>query len=444
MSRWADVNEVFSYLESFTDLERGAFNPREYRLERMDRLLREFGNPHRAYPVIHVAGSKGKGSVCTFAAYCCKAVGARVGLYMSPHVSDYRERITLHGGGTSAAQRDAHVLHCGAQVADYVSRLSTEVGEETLPTTFELLTLLAFLVFREAGCNMVVVEVGLGGRLDATNLVSPKVTVITRIELEHTDYLGDTLEAVAREKGGIIKPGVPVILAHQEPEAREVLENIAVEREAPLTIAKDSVEIQPGTTTNSGTDVTLRFTDGLQVRTKLKLLGAIQASNAALAALAVRCAMPEATGDELSAGLAESWLPGRGELWRGDPRILLDGAHTPESIRTVLQIARDLEPDARRRVLIYGSVKGKQHESMLRILMDHFKEVIVSRPGRFKESNTAELTESCKSLGGSCRRIDEMAEALAAARSMSGGLVVVTGSFHLVGEARRLLEAEER
>ena len=444
MSRWTSVDDVFSYLESFLNLERGSFNPREYRLERMARLLGEFGEPHRAYPVIHVAGSKGKGSVCTFTAHCCAAAGARVGLYMSPHVSDYRERITLLGHGTSEAQRDAHVLSMGERIAAYVDRLRAEESEETLPTTFELLTLLAFLVFREAGCSMAVVEVGLGGRLDATNLVSPVVTVITRIELEHTDYLGDTLASVAREKGGIIKPGIPVIVANQEEEVREVLRSIAAERGAPLVAAQNSVEIQACVTTDSGTDVTYRFTDGLQVQTRLKLLGAIQASNAALAALAVRHAMPETTGDTLSTGLAEAWLPGRAELWHGDPRILLDGAHTPESIRTVLQIVRDLEPDAQRRVLVYGSVKGKQHGTMLQILLDHFSEIIISRPGRFKKSNTIELVESCKSLGGNCRRIDEMSEALAAARSAAGGLVVVTGSFHLIGEARRILDAGER
>jgi len=442
VSRWTGIDDVFSYLESFTNLERGAFNPREYRLERMDRLLRDFDEPHRAYPVIHVAGSKGKGSVCTFAAHCCRSAGARVGLYMSPHVSDYRERITLLGDGTSAAQRDSYVLECGERIAEYVDQLRTEEGEETLPTTFELLTLLAFLVYREAGCTIAVVEVGLGGRLDATNLVSPVVTVITRIELEHTDYLGNTLASVAREKGGIIKPGVPVIVAEQEDEAREVLERIAEERGAPLIVPRNSVEIKTGATTDSGTDVYLHLTDGLEVHSRLKLLGAIQASNAALAVLAVRHAMPEVTGTALSTGLAETWLPGRAELWPGDPRILLDGAHTPESIQTVLQIVRELEPDPRQRVLIYGSVKGKQHESMLRILLDQFSEIIVSRPGTFKESNTAELVRSCKDLGGNCRGIDEMAAALRTARASTDGLVVVTGSFHLIGEARRILAAE--
>jgi dihydrofolate synthase / folylpolyglutamate synthase len=447
VSRFVTADEVFAYFESFTNLERGGFIPREYRLERMQRLLQDFGDPHHSCMVIHVAGSKGKGSVSAFAANCCAATGARVGLYMSPHVSDYRERVSVIGAGISEPERDNLVVLWGNNLADYVDRLRDSEREETLPTTFELLTLLAFLVFREAGCGIAVVEVGLGGRLDATNLVAPAVTVITPIELEHTDYLGDNLASVAREKGGIIKPGVPVILAGQKDEVNDVLVGIAKERGAPVVFAREAVEVQIGHTTDSGTDVTLQFADGSRVDTRLKLLGAIQATNAAVAALAVRAAIPAVTDESLAAGLADTWLPGRAELWPRGPRILLDGAHTPESIRTVLEIARELEPDSRRRVLVFGSVKGKQHDAMLRILIDQFDEIIISRPGTFKESNTTELAELCRGLGGRCRRMDEMGEALEAARattaSHGGGLIIITGSFHLIGEARRVLLAEE-
>ena len=443
MSRWRNADEVFAYLESFTNLERGAFNPREYRLERMERMLAEFGDPQGAYRVIHVAGSKGKGSVCAFAASCCVAMGERVGVYMSPHVSDYRERIRLIGGGTTQSQCDGLIVECGERIAEYVDRLRERDSDETLPTTFELLTLLGFLVFAAAECTVAVIEVGLGGRLDATNLVSPVVSVITGIELEHTDYLGETLDSVAGEKAGIIKPGVPVVMAEQPEEAREVLCRIASERDAPFARFNESVEVKIGGTSDTGTEVAMRFSDGLELRSRLRLLGAVQAANAGLALMAVRTMYPNIRAETLAAGLANAWLPGRAELWPGTPRILMDGAHTPESVRTVLRIAEDLQPDKDLRVLVFGSVKGKRHRTMLQSLVSQFRKIIISRPGTFKESDTDELLEMGLSVGGDCTKIDDIDAARRLLEGQDGGLVVVTGSFHLVGEARRVLVAEE-
>ena len=447
MTPFADADEVFAYLESFTNLERGGFVPREYRLERMARLLDEFGDPQLGYKVIHVAGSKGKGSVCAFAANCCAASGARVGLYMSPHISDYRERISLLGDGMTGDQRDALVVEVGNKLANFVDRLRTTETEEKLPTTFERLTLLAFLIFREAGCEVAVIEVGLGGRLDATNLVVPAVSVITRIELEHTDYLGDTPQAIAREKGGIIKAGIPVVVADQDEEVAIVLKEIAKKQSAPLILARSAVAVRIGDTSDTGTDVTLKFSDDFEVGSRLALLGDIQANNAAVGAVAVRLALPDVSAEALSTGLAQTWIPGRAEIWPGAPRILLDGAHTPRSIGTVLQVAGQLEREKSRRVLVFGAVTGKHHEAILEALVDQFVEIIIARPGTFKESDTTALEELCRSLGGNCRRIDEMKPALAEARSrarvLNASLIVVTGSFYLVGEARQVLRTQE-
>ena len=455
MSRWSDAGQMFRYLEAFTNLERSGYKPREYRLERMEQLLARFDAPHGFCDVIHVAGSKGKGSVATFAAHCCAATGLRVGLYTSPHVSDYRERIAVLGPGGEPVAMDGVLLECADRIADHVDELRVTHPESTLPTTFELLTLLAFLTFRAAGCQVAVLEVGLGGRLDATNLVIPRVSVITRIELEHTDYLGPDIPSIAREKAGIIKRGIPVVVGEQRPEAEAEIRRIAAERNAPLihpadevTITSETVRITgvsvkhaPGEPGAPATSLHLRFTDGMEVRASLRLLGAVQSTNAALAAVATRIALPGITAEALEAGLARAWLPGRAEMIPGMPAFLLDGAHTPESVRRALDVAVDLEPDPRRRALIFGSVLGKQHQSMLELVAGEFRTIIISRPGTFKKSNPPGLLEMCRAAGGNCELLEEMEDAVAAAAASGAALVLVTGSFHLVGEARRVLLA---
>ncbi len=221
MSRFADPDDAFAYIESFTNFERRRLTPldREYRLDRMFSLLEHFGRPHEAFACFHVAGTKGKGSTAAFLAGALRAAGHRTGLYLSPHVSSYNERITIDGDAVAPAL-----------LTEVASRIAAELDAGALedlrggfgPTTFELLTLLAFLCFRESGCREAVIEVGIGGRLDATNVVTPTASVITPLDLEHTQLLGDTLASIAREKAGIIKPGRPAFVGHQLPEAREV------------------------------------------------------------------------------------------------------------------------------------------------------------------------------------------------------------------------------
>lgn len=464
MSDFQSAEEVFAYLESFTNLERGAFNPREYRLERMRQLLDAFDNPELDYRVLHVAGSKGKGSVCAYATGCVESAGLRVGTYMSPHVSSYLERIRISGSGLNETKCRSFIVHCGDRIRRYVDSLKEEEQFETLPTTFELLTLLAFLVFSEAKIDIAVVEVGLGGRLDATNLVSPDVTVITTIELEHTDYLGSTLEQIAREKAGIIKPGVPLVLGDQPPEARSVILAVAAERGAPViqpddlaTITAERPVMHPLPANPSPENrepderdrprsfrlpLTITFQNGERVAALLRLLGSVQTRNALVACIAVRTLLPALTGEALGRGLSEAWLPGRGELWPGSPPVLLDGAHTPRSVRAVLELAEKLEPEVGRRVLVFGSVSGKGHREMLRLLSPGFAQVIISRPGTFKASDVEELYRVCMEVGAECSRCDDMRDALASARAPDPRLIVVTGSFHLVGEARRVLQEE--
>ncbi len=243
----------FRHFESRTNLERLQPQLRLYRLERMEALLKKLGSPERTLPVVHIAGSKGKGSTAAYTTSLLAASGYTVGLYMSPHVTGYRERFSvipprratgevveptdpaaaLLPGGDTYESALAETTYRIWSAVEEISRAGTE--DDDLPTTFELLTALAFLFFPAVGCDWIVLETGLGGRLDATNVCRPEVAVITRIELEHTDYLGDTIEKIATEKAGIIKKGVPVVCAAQRHEAADVFRRIAAEREAPLT-----------------------------------------------------------------------------------------------------------------------------------------------------------------------------------------------------------------
>lgn len=429
------AEQVFDYLESFTNLERGGYQPREYRLERMQSLVAAFNHPERNFRVLHVAGSKGKGSVCSFAASCFRTAGFLTGTYLSPHVSSYLERIQIPG--VDDARIAAEIIAAGERLRSHVRTLRLSEPEQTLPTTFELLTLLAFLVFQAVEVEIGVVEVGLGGRLDATNLVQPETAVITHIELEHTEYLGNTLEAIAREKGGIIKEGVPVVIAPQKPEVERVLRAIASDRGCRV-IGAEGVEVIVKHTDLSGNEVTIRFPDGFAVHTHLASPGGIHALNSATAVSAVRVMEPTMSPDAVAAGLAATRIPGRAEVFPGPPPVLLDGAHTPVSVSAVAELARDLVPDETR-VLIFGSVAGKKHTQMLEALVPAFDHVIISRPGTFKKSYPRTLHEACLEAGGSCTLREEMDEALALAYSMNPGLIVVTGSFYLVGEARARL-----
>src|SRR5208337_599819 len=221
--------DVFSWAESFTNLERGSYPPdkRVYRLDRMHRLLEMFDDPQARLRIIHVAGTKGKGSTSALLASVLHAAGIRTGLYTSPHVESYFERIAIAG-----EPREPELLvRVGGEVKAVIDRLPPkEFPGHYGPTTFELLTLLAFLYFRESGCTEAVVETGIGGRLDATNVVRSEASVITPLDLEHTEILGDTLEKIAMEKAGIIKPGAPCFVALQPPQVKEVIRQVCRER----------------------------------------------------------------------------------------------------------------------------------------------------------------------------------------------------------------------
>jgi len=421
----------------------------------MRRILAAFGDPHLACPVIHVAGSKGKGSTAVLIASALDAAGIRCGLFTSPHVESYRERVRVLDGSLT----DEIAIGMFGEMHTHFESLRTELDPPELPTVFELLTLYGFLCFRAACSEVAVIEVGIGGRIDATNLVRPRASVITRIDLEHTELLGHTLRAIAGEKGGIIKSGVPVFVGEQEPEAMRALERIAALRGARFTRSDSVTEVRSSPAADGGTEARIDFAGGEQIDVRLRLIGAVQARNAALAAVTLRETFPQLSTRAIADGFSRAFLPGRSEIIRSSPRLLLDGAHTRQSIALLCDSARLLCPDRAHRVVVFGAVSGKDHEGMLRELASTFSRIIIAQPGTFKKSDTASLHALCVSVGGACELHDDPAGALALAHASladrapvgvgpaSGGptetgLIVVAGSFYLVGEVRAHLRRE--
>lgn len=438
-----ELRKLFAYITDFTNLERGSYLPRIYRLERMLRLLEYFDDPHRALSCIHIAGSKGKGSTAAFIAAVLDTAGYRTGLYTSPHVTQFQERISLAGRFFP----EEVYLRAGERIRRVVEeQLRPTLPEAELPSTFELLTLLAFLIFQEQNMEVVVLETGLGGRLDATNVVDPLASVITPIELEHTEYLGDTIFQIAGEKAAILKPGRPGFISRQRPEAEEAfrrrleeIDNRATwlsrwlrHFESRSTLQGNRIRVEGGGGEIGGPEITLEATLGL--------LGRVQGENAALAALVTRALFPDISDTLLARGLSRAQLPGRGEILHPEGLpcpVVLDGAHTPESVRALRGTLEEI--GARRCVVVFGSVAGKDHERMLEILAPLAGTFIISRPGTFKASNTGELLAAAKRQGRALLRAEAeeaREEATRLAREEKADALVVTGSFYLVGELR--------
>jgi dihydrofolate synthase/folylpolyglutamate synthase len=329
----------------------------------------------------------------------------------------------------------------GASLRAHVDALPRDFLEEFgKPTTFELLTLLAFELFRSSGCQAAVLEVGIGGRLDATNVVSPALCLFTPIEREHTDVLGDSLEQIAREKGGIIKPGVPAYSAAQEPEVRAVLRGIAAGQRSPIVFLDEELEQLSSRFTAEGTELSVRFRGEPARSYRLALIGDFQAENAALVDLAARRTLG-LSGEALERGFAAARLPARMELARLRPPVVLDGAHTPRSAERVLAAFRSLF--GCEGVLLFGAARGKKIAEMAALLAPAFPRVVITTPGTFKESDPAETHRLFRALCPSARLEPNTAAALELALGLTEGRrpLLVLGSFYLAGEVRKHLLA---
>jgi len=381
-------------------------------LDRIERALDALGHPERGYAALHVAGTNGKGSTCAMAAAALAAAGHRIGLYTSPHLVRFNERIQVDG---APIEDDAL-----AAVLDEVRRACPwheAGGEADRLTYFEFATLAGLLHFARAGVSVAVVEVGLGGRFDATNAIVPRVAAVARIGLDHTQLLGDTVEQIAFEKAGIFKPGVPAVVhARQPPGALETLRAEALRKGAPFSVAAEDYA-------------------GL-----VALAGSHQRGNAALAAAALReltragIDVPEVA---IARGIATARWPGRLEEVGG---VLLDGAHNPDGAAALAAALRDLHP-GRPVELVFGVLSDKDHAGMVAALAPAMRRVHVVAPATPRARPAEEVRALARARGLDADVHASVGDALECARraSADGALVCVAGSLYLVGEARALL-----
>jgi dihydrofolate synthase / folylpolyglutamate synthase len=406
------------------------------------RLMELMGDPQKKYPTVHVTGTNGKGSTAVFIAGMLMAAGYRVGLYTSPHLVSFTERIRV--GGTPIPE--ARVVELAGRVREgYGGRPGADGSGEVNPTFFEVTTAVAFSYFAEEGVDIAVVEVGLGGRLDSTNVITPLVSVITNIDIEHTEFLGNTLEQIAGEKAGIIKPGVPVVTGAIQPEATGVIEREAAAQGSP--VFRLAREFRPENVLAGREQVfDYRGMKAVYPGLRVRMLGRHQVDNASLALAAVECLRDSGVAVDEAAmrrGIERAQWEGRMERVAQDPDIYLDGAHNPASAKKLAETVRELLPSYRKLTLVIGVLADKDVSGIVREIVPLADRVVVTRPQYARALDVQMLAAEVGKLHGAVSATGTVGEAIQRARegASRGDLILVTGSLYVVGDARAILVA---
>jgi dihydrofolate synthase / folylpolyglutamate synthase len=399
----------------------------KYGLETISTILQALDHPERVCRFVHVAGTNGKGSTCAMIESGFRAAGIRTGLYTSPHLAEPTERIQIAGSPVTPEQ------FAGAfdEVHEAAERLLRDGAIESHPTYFETVTAMAFLLFRSLGAETVALEVGLGGRLDATNVVTPAVSVITRVDFDHEALLGRSIEAIAAEKAGILKLGVPAVLAPQRPEAEAILTARAEATGSAISRATDW-RVEDCTLDPRGSSFTIRKKGEESLHLRSPLAGEHQIENAITAAMALR-----KLGIALEAienGIAATRWPGRLEMVSSQPEIILDGAHNPSGARALVRYIERFYSD-RKITLIYGAMRDKAVAEMTAILFPAADRVIATAPAQER----ATRPETIRDLSGFPGVLVTQTVREAFRLAPGGGVTFVTGSLFVVAEARALI-----
>ena len=487
-------------------------------LQRMHELVERLGNPHHRLPVVHVAGTKGKGSTASMIASILLQAGYRVGLYTSPHLERLEERFVLNGQICSSADLVALVNAIRPTVDAMDREAWNGLSRQGRPTFFEITTAMAMYYFAQQQVDLAVLEVGMGGRLDSTNVCHPVVAVITSISLDHTRQLGDTEPKIAAEKAGIIKPGIPVVSGATQPEVREVIRAFAQRNAAPIWELNQDFFVEPwlpvtsGPTSTAGSRLTegmgdppavstplgaaatvltagrymerptaeraagaesgsdlnkLELSKGLpedvrrvhELPFQLRLLGRHQLANAAVAIAAAKQVARQGwpiSSAAIQAGLATAFCPARIELVGSRPHIVVDTAHNVASIQALVEVLRE-SLTARKRVLVFAATREKDSVGMLRCLLPHFDQVILTRylnnPRGVPPEELGTIVEQLRAENRAWNRDDPQVTILpdpqaawlaARAHAQPEDLICITGSLFLAGELRTSIQAEQR
>jgi dihydrofolate synthase/folylpolyglutamate synthase len=428
-----NYREALQYLYSVTDYATRGRSPHSsdrFDLERVERLLALIGNPHHTFRAIHVAGTKGKGSTSAMLASIARQAGYRTGLYTSPHLHSFRERMQVDGE-----------LISREEVVAGVKQLSRYVSQMQHVTTFELITTLAFGWFAAQRCELAVIEVGMGGRLDATNVITPMVSAITSISHDHERYLGHTLADIATEKAGIVKVGVPVVSAPQSTEVQQVITRICEERHSPLTIVGRDWEWAVIQSTANGQQFAAWRSDELSTRSvyTLRLLGSHQQANA-VTALATVFALSRAglslPEHAIQEGLKSVQWPARLEVLSHDPWVVVDGAHNGDSMQHLRRAVEELFPH-RKLILVFGASSDKDLDAMLGEILPLADRVLLTRAHHPRAADPATLASRAAELGKPAKTV-AIEEALGEALRLANrdDLICATGSLFIAAEFR--------
>lgn len=438
---------MLDYLYSFIDYslqKTFRYSPEKFDLGRMQEFMNVLGNPQNDYPIIHVAGTKGKGSVSALCASALKESGGRVGLYTSPHLQDYAERIQVDG---------MPIPH--DELIALVEEVKPNIASSPEITTFEITTALAFLYFARREVSAAVMEVGLGGRLDATNVCDPLVTVITSISYDHTDLLGDTLSEIAGEKAGILKPGVPVVVSPQEEEALQAINRIAAEREAPLIQIGDDYRYRPLERSLQGQTLLVwhksdqtrmdKYSEGSNsawepVQLTIPLLGVHQLENAVTAYATLQVAAQHGirvTDLGISQGFRNVKWPARFEILRQDPPLIVDSAHNRDSAKKLRAVLQDYYPGLPV-VLVFGASEDKDIGGMLTELLPSVKMIITTKSTHPRAADPEQISEIATGIGAQAVSTPSVEQALERAELSAKGeaIILVTGSIFVAAAAR--------
>lgn len=487
MSNNPSIKKFENWLDQYLNFEK---TPKKniFWLETMKFFCEKFGHPESFAPCFHVAGSKGKGSISAFITSILDEAGFKTGLYTSPHILDFIERVSsAHGSFEDSVYEKA---------VDEMMNLVSEIHSDQLPgerpiTWFELVTIFGFLVFRQAKVDYSVYEVGLGGRLDSTNVVNPLCACIGPIELEHTEFLGDTIEKIAAEKGGIIKENGTVVIARQKPNVRKVFEEIAREKHATAIFVEDEIEnlkyeieniskcIKNNTSLEKNTITTsnliknsllfhtsyekfnkipgmrISFNSKIftrQISCTIQMAGKFQAENAALAALAVKKAIPSITEEQIEKGLSKAKLPARFEIinspngFKNIPYLILDGAHTVNSVTFTMETMKSIFGDSTDSVfdfnLLFGCAADKDSKDIALLFKNYFSSVMLTKPGAVKACDISALKNAFDEaqIKYDCNEdfTYQIENALKKADETKS-ILLVTGSFYLVSEVKKFL-----